>query len=1377
VFARRSLAPLTVVGGLLALTCAPALAISQRGHTFSFAFGSKGAGYEQLSHPSGIAVNSAGDLYVADRANNRVEEYEPVLGAGGELEKEQFVTSFSVPFPAGIAVDDCTVEHEPRQRQPCTATEDESVGDVYVVGATAEDAKRNQEQGTEPGGEPNNEAQDIVYKFRPNGELIGKIKQAHAIEVVEGRHEKVEEEFEERISGVAVGASGSLFVDQGEQGFIWKFNDKEHNKGETRARLHVASEEAQPGFAVEANGENSYADDIPEAEDEADRLFEELLFQVESEDIASGLVSGEFAVAARVGDADGRILDPALNFEDTTALAVNHASEPSNQVDELDDVYLSNLAFIKGEKVATISEFSPEAKGVVQRFSHEGLEDVSGIAVDERTGTVFVTDAAADAVDVFTLESAGPPTVSELSACMVEGGAGGCPEGSNEIALTGKVDPHGIDTTVSFEYGTESCSSEPDRCTVAGEQGIGEGFGDVPQSVELGALPPGKYDYRLAATNAKHETTTSPERTFIVLAASASLLPDGRQWELVSPQAKNGAEPLPITAEGGDIQAAANGEAIAYVADGPMPANEPVKGNRAFEPTQVLSTRDPGEDRWASQDLVTPSEKGTGIGVGSVPWEYKLFSPSLALALVQPFPGEEGASATPLAEPALSPPLTKGEVQEKTFYVRANAPIVPQPSEEALYKAPAEVKLAAEERGESVPSEQGNFLALLTQANAPGPEFGGAGFTEGTRHGVEVETATPDMNYGVFVSYKAKPGLYEWAPGEAHADAPSIREVSVIGSTLVEPENGAAKLGGPSAEGRNVRHAISNDGAFVVWTLHKTNLEVRDTATGETIQLDSLHGGSGEGNPQAEFQTATADGSKVFFTDTQRLTSDARASGAVGTSVNGPADLYVAELAGGRAPGSPLKYTKLVDLTPEGLGGEVGGVLESASEGGGVIGVSEEEEHRGEGINVYFVANAALTPDATRGDCAFTLEEREAGTTCNLYLRHFDPRSEQWEPAKLIAALANEDQPDWAAADHHGDLAEETARVSPNGRYIAFMSNRSLTGYDNVDASAAADGARDEEVFRYDAESGDLVCASCNPSGTRPHGVFDPPAGLEEHPNEEGEGRGLLVDRRRIWSALDKEEPSSEGDDHWLAGNVPGWTSEDNERALYQSRYLLDNGRLFFDSPDHLVPAATGEKEKVYEYEPNHLGGCTSAGGCVALLSAGAAPEGVVEHESAFLDASETGDDVFFLTAERLRPAEDGDEAFDVYDARVCEPNSPCLTPPGSAPQKCDEANRECKHAGVSTLSFIAPASETNAGSSNLPQQQALPSKEAAKPKPTSKPKPLTRAQLLAKALKACKQDKGKAKRVACEKQARKKYGRKTKSAKSRKATARGEGR
>ena len=49
-----------------------------------------------------------------------------------------------------------------------------------------------------------------------------------------------------------------------------------------------------------------------------------------------------------------------------------------------------------------------------------------------------------------------------------------------------------------------------------------------------------------------------------------------------------------------------------------------------------------------------------------------------------------------------------------------------------------------------------------------------------------------------------------------------------------------------------------------------------------------------------------------------------------------------------------------------------------------------------------------------------------------------------------------------------------TARTSPNGRYLAFMSAAPITGYDNIDATPAAKGARDEEVFLYDSATGSV---------------------------------------------------------------------------------------------------------------------------------------------------------------------------------------------------------------------------------------------------------------------------------------------------------------
>ena len=175
-----------------------------------------------------------------------------------------------------------------------------------------------------------------------------------------------------------------------------------------------------------------------------------------------------------------------------------------------------------------------------------------------------------------------------------------------------------------------------------------------------------------------------------------------------------------------------------------------------------------------------------------------------------------------------------------------------------------------------------------------------------------------------------------------------------------------------------------------------------------------------------------------------------------------------------------------------------------------------------------------------------------------------------------------------------------------------------------------------------------------------------------------GEGFGLLVDRPETWTG------------HWLAGSLPGWTlfELNNPEAEHQSRYLSNSGRLFFNSADPLVAAgdrpapekrsSTATKqsvgvENVYEYEPAGQGSCTSQPGCVALISSGTS-----RHESAFLDASESGNDVFFLTAAQL-VAQDTDNSLDIYDARVCgtPETQSCLPEKPPPPPAC--SGEECR--------------------------------------------------------------------------------------------------
>jgi hypothetical protein len=281
-------------------------------------------------------------------------------------------------------------------------------------------------------------------------------------------------------------------------------------------------------------------------------------------------------------------------------------------------------------------------------------------------------------------------------------------------------------------------------------------------------------------------------------------------------------------------------------------------------------------------------------------------------------------------------------------------------------------------------------------------------------------------------------------------------------------------------------------------------------------------------------------------------------------------------------------------------------------------------------------------------------------------------------------------------------------------------------------------------VFLFDSDGVGISCVSCDPTGVRPQGVFDQ--------EDSGEGLGLVVDRPLAWV------------NRWLAGSIPGWTAQNLESALYQSRYLSNEGRLFFDSADALVPgiaAPTREEEvagqmqkvgveNVYEYEPAGVGGCAGAsGGCVALLSGGSS-----ERESAFLEATPSGNDVFFLTAAPLLP-QDTDTAFDVYDARTCTAESPCLSPPPPTAARCGEVG-VCRPTSSTSQTFIgASGSATSSGPGNLG-----PVKHEVKGVKKSS-KPLTRAQKLAKALKVCrKQDAhSKRKREACEAHARKLYG------------------
>ena len=250
-----------------------------------------------------------------------------------------------------------------------------------------------------------------------------------------------------------------------------------------------------------------------------------------------------------------------------------------------------------------------------------------------------------------------------------------------------------------------------------------------------------------------------------------------------------------------------------------------------------------------------------------------------------------------------------------------------------------------------------------------------------------------------------------------------------------------------------------------------------------------------------------------------------------------------------------------------------------------------------------------------------------------------------------------------ASASGVGPGQQKNSRVTPDGRTLLFSSTRSLSGYDNATPSAKGcsgisgeAGERCAELFRYSAPDEELTCVSCNPTGLPPS----------------GSGYIALGTERRFRT--------------------------DGRHSTFLTRNLsADGDRVFFDSPDALVPTDTNGVNDVYEWEAEGSGSCESKsqdGGCIYLLSSGTSPD-----PSWFGDASANGDHAFLFTDQQLVPS-DHDQLYDIYDAGVGAglASQHNLTPPTCAGVAC-QANPAPPPDQTTASSVFC---DTNAGATSV---------------------------------------------------------------------------
>ncbi len=705
----------------------------------------------------------------------------------------------------------------------------------------------------------------------------------------------------------------------------------------------------------------------------------------------------------------------------------------------------------------------------------------------------------------------------------------------------------------------------------------------------------------------------------VVASATASSLPDGRVYEMVSAQNQEGDVYVPSAIEPGILndgegdtftrlpfQIASDGEAAAYVGD-PTVGGSGSEGDLLGNQFQAM--RKPGGG-WTQVTLQLS---------GNETAYYQAFSSDLSVGVLQSG-SYELPSILPLSKEA------PGEGYS-VLYTRSSSELgyrplftttpVEDPQEFVTYNAPTNDQKAS------------NVIAYAG---------GSTGLAE----------VLFEVHGALTANAEDEPGannLYVSAGGRL-----SLINVLPNGGTEANATFGTQ---GSHTSPPDFSHVISTDGTRVFWTDSNTGVVyLRKNPT----RPESPLGSRGEciisadactvavSLGAAQFWTASANGRYAFYTEDEKL--------------------WRFDVEGGTGG------------EHEELAGEGAGVQ-------GVVGTSED------GSYVYFVAHGKLA-DNENSDKAVAELGRD-----NLYVVRQDGAP------SFIATLSPGDDSEAvlpAAGYQFGDwqpgLGHRTAEVTPDGSSAVFESNnQTIDGH-----SPEVKGGKLEEVYDYEAENGHLVCVSCEQNGDVPL------------PNLESEsGLGAFL-------------PPS-----WSFTYLPQWISE-------------DGNQVFFDSTEPLVAQDTNGVQDVYEWEREGSGSCpvSTPDGCVYLLS-----NGVNDSASWFVGASTSGNDAFIVTRAQLAP-EDGNEAYNLFDARVGGVQAVVAS-------SC--AGTGCQGVPASPPVFATPASVTFEGVGDFPQES--PTKVVAK----TTTKVLTRALKLARALKACKVVKQKKRRVSCEAQATKRYG------------------
>jgi hypothetical protein len=832
-----------------------------------------------------------------------------------------------------------------------------------------------------------------------------------------------------------------------------------------------------------------------------------------------------------------------------------------------------------------------------------------------------------------------PPAITDASARVVD---------EHSVRVTATIDPSHSPTSYVVQYGTT-----PSLGSSTAPVSVGEGSSPIEVSSVIGGLSPAtRYYFKVLATNLVGSSVGEglAVNTFPVppsfgpcpndqlRTGPSAHLPDCRAYEQATPTDKFGSDAYGTIYS---VEASSSGDGISSF----MLAGFP--GGEGFQNSQVFLSRFVGGE-WSTAGLNPPPSYGDNTPV--LGW-----TPDLALSF---------------ARARVSGGAAGFSLVMRDSADGSRAVIIPQGAGFAGKNENQAFTLAGAFDGDSKVLIGANGLVPVSSGPAPVSSEGNVYLYDRETGSLTLAGLLPDSACGsppcVPAGGSSVPAAFETYVQDGHAVSP--------GGDVYFTDAGTGQL--------YLRREAAGPGASTVQVSasERTDCADHDPCNG-TPEPDPA------GTFKPTFMGATPDGSRGFLLSEQELTDSA-------TTAPGTKDLYSFD------PAAPTGQ-RLADLAP-------------GAEAVGVLGFSDD------GSYVYFAANADLdgAGPAASGNCASKpggfLGDILFSGSCSVYLWQADGAGSCATAGGCVALVARveagtpagagntSDGYDWAGANTSNNGIVKASRVSADGRTLVFRSRRPLTGYDNTPLGRACNfGNIDKtplpcpEFYRYDAESGQLSCLTCDPTGA-------PPTGLPGLKNPD-------MYHANTNHAVFEAQP-------FLSRNL----SPDGNRFFFQTPDKLVTADVNGEQacpkgPDPASGAGSGDSSSactdVYEWEaPNTPGGsCTEGtppyspanGGCIYLLSTGTGA-----YPSYLADVSQSGDTAFIFSRNQLVPS-DEDTQEDIYAVKVDGglAYQHAVRPPSCEGEACAGASSQAPEGpGAGTGAFEGPGNPAPPSGKSCPK-------------------------------------------------------------------------